>query len=95
MVVRIKFVKRPAASKNREMNRRAAMALAALLDPAALMALALALWAMAAARSWVGSFAITSGIFSYWETWLGAAVALELCGLALNRYGNSGKAAAV
>jgi hypothetical protein len=95
MVVRIKFVRRPDADKNREMNRRAAMALAALLDPAALMALALALWAMAAARHWVGTFAITSGIFSYWETWLSAAVALELCALALNRYGNSGGAAAV
>jgi hypothetical protein len=95
MVVRIKFVKRPAAGKDQEMNRRAAMALAALLDPAAVMALALALWDMAAAQHWVGSFAITSGVFSYWETWLSAAVALELCALALNRYGNSGGAAAV
>ncbi len=58
------------------MNRRAAMALAALLDPAAVMALALALWGIAAARAWVGSFAIASGVFSHWETWLGAAAAL-------------------
>jgi hypothetical protein len=77
------------------MNRRAAIAVAALLDPAAVMALALALWGMAAERNWVGSFAITSGVFSYWETWLGAAVALELCALALNRFGKSGGTAAV
>ena len=95
MVVRIKFVKTSTADKNRNKNRRAAMALAALLDPAALMALALALWDMAAAQHWVGSFAITSGVFSHWETWLSAAAALELCALALNRYGNNGGAAAV
>jgi hypothetical protein len=95
MVVRIKFGKGPVITKNRRKNRRAAMALAALLDPAAVMALALALWGLAAELKWVGSFAIPSGLFSYWETWLGAAAALELCAFALNRYGKSGGAAAV
>ena len=95
MVVRIKFGKGPVAIVNRKGNRRAALVLAALLDPAAVMALALALWGIAAEWKWVGSFAIPSGLFSYWETWLGAAAALELCAFALNRYGKNGETAAV
>jgi hypothetical protein len=95
MVVRIKFGKGPLVRKDSPKNRRAAMALAALLDPAAVMAVALALWGIAAERNWVGSFAIDSGVFSHWETWLAVAVALELCALALNRYGKSGGEAAV
>jgi hypothetical protein len=91
MVVRIRFGKRSVVGE----NRRAALALAALLDPAAVMALALGLWGVAAELKWVGSFAIPSGLFSYWETWLGAAAALEFCAVALNRYGKNGGAAAV
>ncbi len=95
MQVRIKFGKGPLVVKNRKKNQRAALALAALLDPAAVMALALALWEIAAEFKWVGGFAISSGFFSHWETWLGVAAALELCAIALNRYGKSGGAAAV
>lgn len=95
MVVKIKFGKGSIVVMNRKKNRRAALAMAALLDPAAVMALALALWGMAAELNWVGGFAISSGLFSHWETWLGAAVALELCAFALNRYGKSGDVAAV
>ena len=95
MVVRIRYGKRPVSGKNRKEGRRAALAVAALLDPAAVMALALGLWGVAAELKWVGSFAIPSGLFSYWETWLGAAAALELCAVALNRYGKNGGAAAV
>jgi hypothetical protein len=95
MVVRIRFDKRSVAGKNRNENRRAALALAALLDPAAVMALALGLWGVAAELKWVGSFAIPSGLFSHWETWMAAAAGLELCAVALNRYGKNGGAAAV
>jgi len=91
MVVRIRFGKRSVVTE----NRRAAMAVAALLDPAAFMALALGLWGIAADLKWVGSFAIPSGFFSHWETWMAAAAAMELCAVALNRYGKSGGAAAV
>ncbi len=95
MLVRIRFSRHSVVSRNRKENRRHALALAALLDPAAVMALALGLWGMAAELKWVGSFAISSGVFSHWETWLGAAALLELCALALNRYGKNGGAAAV
>jgi len=50
---------------------------------------------VAAELNWVGSFAISTGFFSHWEPWLAAASGLELCALALNRYGKGGGASAV
>ena len=68
--------------------------LAALLPPSALAAAILAIWRIAADLNWTNSFAIPSGIFSHWQVWLAAAVALQLCARALNRYGKSGDPAA-
>ena len=95
MVVRIRFGKGPVINRDRMRNRRAAMAVAAMLDPAAVIALVIGLWGMAAELNWVGSFGISSGLFSHWEPWLAAASGLELCALALNRYGKGGGASAV
>jgi hypothetical protein len=95
MVVRIRFANGPIINKNRGRNRHAALAVAALLDPAAVIALVIGLWGIAAELNWVGSFAISSGFFSHWEPWLAAASGLELCALALNRYGKGGGASAV
>jgi len=87
MVVRIRFRTGPIVSRKRGKNRRLALAVAALLPPAALCAGVLALWRIAADLNWTGSFAISTGIFSHWQVWLGAAVLLQLCARALNRYG--------
>ena len=94
MVVRIRFGKSPKLSRKRQENRRLALLLAALLPPSALAAAVLALWRIAADLNWTNSFAISSGIFSHWQVWLGAAVALQVCARALNRYGKRGDAAA-
>jgi len=93
MVVRIRFRKGPRLGLKRQKNRRAALALAALLTPAALVALLLAVWRILADLSWTNSFAIPSGLFSHWQVWLGGAVVLELCARLLNRYGNGGDTA--
>jgi hypothetical protein len=95
MLVRIRFAKSPMSSERRMRNQRAALAFASLLQPAAVTSLALALWSMAARLRWVDSFAIPSGIFSHWETWMAGAAAIWLCASALNRYGKSGGQAAV
>lgn len=71
------------------------MALAAMLDPAAVVLLAIGLWGMAAELNLVGRFAIASGFFSHWQSWLAAASGLELSALALNRYGRGGGAPGV
>ena len=89
MLVRIRFGKGPTLSVRRRKKQRFAHAAAALLTPAALMALALALWGMAANLRWTTNFAITTGVFSYWQTWLALAAALQFGSWALTRYGKS------
>jgi hypothetical protein len=90
MVVRIRFGKGPKVSRKRGKNQRVALAVAALLTPAALTACVLGLWRIAADLNWTNSFAIPTGIFSHWQVWLGAAAGLQLCSRVLNRYGKGG-----
>jgi len=71
-------------------NRRVALAAASLLTAAALMAGVLGLWRIGADLKWTSNFAISSGLFSHWQVWLGAAFLLEVCAHFLNRYGNGG-----
>jgi ABC-type nitrate/sulfonate/bicarbonate transport system permease component len=94
MVVRIRFGKGPKVGKKRQKNRRLALALSALLPPAAFLAGVLGAWRIAADLNWTNSFAIPSGIFSHWQVWLGAAIGLQMCARYLNRYGRSNDPAA-
>ena len=87
MVIRIRFGPGPKVAKGRRKNRRAALALAVLLTPGAAMTLVLGCWGIAADLGWTSSFAISSGLFSHWQVWLGGAAALQLCSRILNRYG--------
>ena len=93
MVVRIRLGKRPKPAAKRARNRLFAQGVATLLKPAALMALALAIWGLGADLKLTGGFAIASGWASHWEVWLGAAVMLQFCSFALNRYGRKQAAA--
>jgi hypothetical protein len=95
MVVRIRFVKPPSPLEKRLRNRRLALAFAALLQPPAVAALALAMWSIAAGMQWVGSFAFARGLLSHWQTWVAAAAAIWSCARALNHYGSSGGETAV
>jgi hypothetical protein len=94
MVVRIRFGKGPKVGKKRHKNRRVALAVAALLPPAAFLAGVLGVWRIGADLNWTNSFAIPSGIFSHWQVWLGAAIGLQLFARFLNRYGKSSDPAA-
>jgi hypothetical protein len=93
MVVRIRFAKGSKLGNTRNGNRKFALVTAALLSPVALMASVLGLWRIAADLKFTNSFAIATGLFSHWQVWLGAAVALQLCSRMLNRYGRGGDAA--
>ena len=93
MVVRIRFGKGPKLRSKRHSNRKLALAAGGLLTPAALIASVLALWRIAADLNFTNRFAIPSGLFSHWQVWLGAAIALQLCSRMLNRYGKGGDAA--
>jgi len=94
MVIRIRFGKGPTIGRERPGNRRAALTLAALMTPAAVMALVLGCWRIAADLNWTSSFAISSGLFSHWQVWLAAAAVLQLIARILNRYARDGNAAA-
>jgi hypothetical protein len=89
MVVRIRLGSRPKPAIKRAQNRRIALGISALLTPAALMALVLAIWRIGADLNLTGSFAIPSGLFSHWQVWMGTAVLLQVCASVLNRYGRS------
>src|SRR6266536_102788 len=94
MVLRIRFAKGPQLGTRRGVDRKLALAAGSLLTPAALMACVLAVWRIAADLNFANRFAIPSGLFSHWQVWLAAAVALQLCSRVLNRYGRGGDAAA-
>src|SRR5215469_5754716 len=87
MIVRIRFGPGTKLQRNRRKNRHLALALAALLTPAALMAFALSCWRVAADLELSGQFPISIGFFSHWQVWLGSAAVLECIAIALNRYG--------
>ena len=92
MLVRIRLNQGPALRRERGNHRQAALALGALLVPASLMALVLALWRLAAGLKWTAEFPISSGIFAGWETWVAAALLLQIFALLLNRFGRGGGA---
>jgi len=84
MVVRIRlrrFAPRPVLR-----TRRLALALSALLTPAAAMAAALALWRLGSDLQLTAHFVITQGVFSHWQVWFLVAVALQLASSLLARY---------
>jgi hypothetical protein len=87
MVVRIRFGRGRQVQRRKGKNRRLALALSALLTPAAVMASVLGLWRLAADMRWTGEFAIASGLFSHWQVWLAFAAFLQYVAWALNRYG--------
>jgi hypothetical protein len=93
MVVRIRFATGPRIVRKSCGQRRAAAATAALLAPASAVSAALAIWRVAADLNLAKSFAISSGLFSHWQVWLGAAVLLQTCSRMLNRYGRGRDAA--
>lgn len=89
MLVRIRFREGPKLKRKRRKNQHVALALSALLTPAALMACALGLWRIAADLNLSRQFAIPTGFFSHWQVWIGLAAVLELVAIILNRYGKA------
>jgi hypothetical protein len=94
MVVRIRFRRGPKVGRTRRANQRLALLVSALLPPLAFTAGVLALWRIAADLKLAGSFAITDGLFSHWQVWMGTAILLEICARALSRYGRRGNSPA-
>jgi len=92
--VRIRLAVSPAFERRLAKNRELASVAAALLTPAAAMALVLGVWRLGSDLKWTGEFAITRGLFSHWQVWIAMAGVLQTCASILNRYGrgSSGEA---
>jgi hypothetical protein len=91
MIVRIRLPDGPKVKRTGHKNRHIALALAALITPAALAACFLGLWRIGADLGFTGRFAISRGLFSHWQVWLGCALLLESTAIVLNRYGHAGQ----
>ena len=87
MVVRVRFGRGRQVLLAKGKNRRVALALGALMTPAAVMASVLGVWRLAADMKLTGEFGIASGLFSHWQVWFVFAALLQGCAWALNRYG--------
>jgi hypothetical protein len=92
MIIRIRLGRARSQSKQGK-NHNVALALASLLTPAAVMALVLAIWPLAAALKFAGAFPIDAGVFSHWQVWLVVACGLQSMALAFNRIGKPDKSA--
>ncbi|MBM3745777.1 MAG: hypothetical protein FJW34_08260 [Acidobacteria bacterium] len=95
MALKIRVRLEPGLSRAVVRMSRLAAAAGALLSPAAVMALALGCWRLAADLDLTGQFAISRGLFSHWQVWIGLAVVLQTCASRLSRYGRGGSDAAI
>ena len=89
MLVRIQLNSKTKVRQKRRKNQHVALALAALLTPAAVMACVLAFWRLSADLNITGQFPIAGGLFSHWQVWLTLAVSLQFSATLLNRYGKA------
>lgn len=89
MVVRIRFDRGLRVKRTQRKNKHVALAAATLLSPAKVAALALGCWRLAADLRITARFAISDGLFSHWQVWVGIAGIFHVVAMALNRYGGS------
>jgi hypothetical protein len=89
MIVRIRLRLGSNRASREGSNRNVALAIAALLSPAALVAFALFTWSLLADLGLAGEFGIRDEVFARWQTWLLISLVLQSLALALNRYGSA------
>lgn len=87
MVVRIRLAREGGTPREASQSRAAFAVLAALLQPAAVMAGVLAVWRFGADLQWTSEFAISNGLLSHWQVWFAIFGGLEFLAVALNRTG--------
>jgi len=95
MALKIRVRIEPELSRHLGRLRRVAGATGALLTPAAVLALVLGFWRLAADLNLTGQFAISGGLFSHWQVWIGLAALLQTCASRLSRYGRGGRGEAM
>jgi hypothetical protein len=69
-------------------SRQLADVLVALLTPAAVVALVMALWRVGSDLGWAGAFLIADGFFSHWQVWIALSIGLKLLSSTLIAWGS-------
>src|ERR1700730_12583386 len=87
MLVRIRLRSGPRVQPGGRKNQPAALALASLLTPAAVMADVLAGWRIAADLNIARQLPVAYGFYSHWQVWVVTAAVLHASAILLNRYG--------
>ncbi len=82
MLVKIRLRSSRSVQPRSRKNQHAALALASLLIPAAVMAYVLAGWRVAADLNMTGQFPITEGLFSHWQVWGAGAAVVNMIAIA-------------
>jgi hypothetical protein len=72
-----------------DLQSQAALALAAVLAPSALVAFTMCFWSFAAELELVSAFYVRSGVFSHWQMWFFAALILLVSTRLLASYGSA------
>lgn len=91
MLVRIRLLRSVNTPRGVPRPRQIALAVSALLSPAAVVALALACWRLGADLNLTGHFVISEGLFSHWQVWLALAAFLQAGASLSSRYGHGAK----
>jgi hypothetical protein len=87
MIVRIKLRVGPQVTGYQNLDAKLALAMAALLTPAAVLCVVIGLWRLLADLNVTEEFVIRRGLLSHWQVWMALATALQLISTYLNRYG--------
>ena len=85
MVVRIRVRLGPKTVRGAE--RQLALTASRWMTPLSVASSLFAFWRLGSDLNWTMEFAISRGLFSHWQVWLGMAVLLQILGSMLNRYG--------
>jgi hypothetical protein len=86
MIVRIRLRTRTSLV---DLQSQAALGLAAVLAPSALVAFTMCFWSFAAELRLAGAFFVTSGMFAHWQMWFFAALVLLVSTKLLASYGTA------
>jgi hypothetical protein len=62
--------------------------LVGLLTPAAMLALVMGLWRVAADLGWASAFLFTAGFFSHWQVWIALSIGLKMLSFTLFAWGS-------
>lgn len=92
MVVKIRFGRGPLVSRRGGKNSRIARLASSLLTLFSLGCASFGAWRIAADLGWAGDFIFTDGLFSHWQIWIGAAIAVQYGAWQLLRYARQASA---